>query len=466
VWKALGAAAAPEAAAAPAEAAPAEAAAPVEPPPAAPEPVTAGLVLFNLLMAFVGGLILNIMPCVLPVLTLKLYSLVEQGDVTAAQRQKAGLAYTGGILVSFWALALGVFVLRSMFSLDVGWGFQFQYPGYVAALATLVYLFGLSLLGVFELPAIGAERADELGTQEGSAGYFFTGVFATLVATPCSAPFLGTAIAFAFAAPTALLVAVFTAIGLGLAAPFLLVAYVPSAWKVLPRPGAWMESVKHLLGFSLMATTLWLVSVLGAQIGFDHTIGFLVFLLGVSVGAWIYGHFGGVAATAAEQLRALAAGVAVASLTAWRFLVLDVAPPDTCDDGTTVAADLSFAEAIPWQPFHEKRLEALAGKTLFVDFTADWCVSCKVNEHTVLESASVRDAMQRLSIVPLKADWTRKDDVIGGWLKRFGRAGVPMYLVIPPEGVSKAVLLPEVITPDMVIQALETAGHQCPVTPC
>ena len=289
-------------------------------------------------------------------------------------------------------------------------------------------------------------------------GYFFTGVFATLVATPCSAPFLGTAIAFAFQAPTPLLFLAFTAIGLGLASPFLIIAWVPAAYRLLPRPGAWMEAFKQLLGFTLMGTTVWLFDVLGAQVGPDGATGFLGFLVFVSIGAWVFGRWGGLAAEPVEQLRALAAGAVIAALGGWWLLDLTPAEAATCDDGAVVSADLSFDHEIPWQPFHEQRVAALAGRTLFLDFTADWCVSCKVNERTVLESQAVRDAMGRLKVVPLKADWTRRDAIISAWLERHQRAGVPMYLVIPPSGVEQAILLPEVITPDMVIEALDRAA--------
>jgi thiol:disulfide interchange protein DsbD len=412
-------------------------------------------------MALIGGLILNIMPCVLPVLTLKLYGLVEQADSSDQEKRRAGLAYTAGILASFWALAASVWAARTAFGVDVSWGFQFQYPGYVAALATVVWLFGLNLFGVFELPSVGASQADELAGREGPVGYFFNGVFATLVATPCSAPFLGSATAFAFSQPTWALVLIFTAIGLGLALPFLLVAFVPAAYRLLPQPGAWMESFKQLLGFTLVGTAVWLVDVLGAEIGADRLTGFLVFLVFASLGAWIFGRWGGPAETSSRKLASLAAGVAVAGIGGWSWLDLQLAEAATCDDGA-VSADvqLDYASHIPWQAFHDKRVEALAGRTLFLDFTADWCVSCKVNEKTILETQRVRDVFAKHKVVPLQADFTRQDPQIKAWLDRYHRAGVPMYLVVPPSGVADAILLPEVITPDMVSDAIEAAAKK------
>jgi thiol:disulfide interchange protein/DsbC/DsbD-like thiol-disulfide interchange protein len=440
---------------------------PVPAPVATPAPMTTSApaamtldpmsLLFNLGMGFFGGLILNVMPCVLPVLLLKLYSLVEQGGISHAEKRTAGLAYTGGIVASFWCLALAIVAMRWV-GTDVGWGFQMQEPSYVAALATLVFVFALSLFGVFEVPAFGLESANELGEKEGISGYFFTGVFATLVATPCSAPILGVATAFAFSAPTAVLFLVFTSIGLGLASPFLVVAFVPSAYKLLPSPGAWMESFKQLLGFTLVATALWLVGVLMSLVGTDRSFWFLAFLTTVAFGAWIFGHFAGVAAEGRRQLQALVVAGAVIMLGGWSFLDLQLDAEAVCDDGS-LAEVLDFSEEIPWQNFSDERVAALRGQTVFVDFTADWCVSCKANEATVLETETVRSKMAELGVVPLKADWTRRDQRITAWLKRFGRVGVPMYLLIPPDGDAQAFVMPEVITPSMVTEALAKASE-------
>lgn len=422
----------------------------------APGPVSTGGLLQNLLLAFLGGLILNIMPCVLPVLTLKLYSLIEQVDVTRSEQRTAGMAYTAGILASFVGLAAVAIGLRTALGSNIGWGFQMQYPSYVAGLITVVFALGLSLFGVFEIPAMGVNTASSAGSKEGPVGYFFTGVFATLLATPCSAPILGTATAFALSASAPEMIAIYSAIGLGLAAPFLLIAFVPALYRVLPRPGPWMETFKQLLGFSLVATAIWLLSVLGAQIGVDRLIGFVSFLAFVAAGCWIYGRFGGVAATAGRQVVAAAAGLALAALGGFWFVDLAFAD-DTCDDGTVVAStELDFDSHIPWQPFSEDRVQKLAGTPVFIDFTAEWCISCKVNEKTILETRTVRDAMAKHGVVPLKADWTRQDETISAWLNRYGKAGVPFYLVIPAEG--DPIPLGEVITPGGVIEALEKAS--------
>jgi thiol:disulfide interchange protein len=422
------------------------------PPPAAD--MGGAALLLNLVSAFIGGLILNVMPCVLPVLTLKLYSLIEQTDITAKEQRTAGLAYTGGIIASFWALAATIVVMRSIFGLQVDWGFQFQYPPYVGALATVVFAFGLSLFGVFEIPAFGANQAAEATSKEGVAGYFFTGVFATLLATPCSAPFLGTAIAFAFGAPTIVLFLIFSMVGLGLAAPFLLIALIPALYRFLPKPGEWMDGFKQLLGFTLIATTIWLVDVLIAQIGGDRAVGFMAFLMFVAMGCWVFGRWGGLAASGRQQLIAASVGTAISVGAGMYFLDFEFDEVETCDDGELVT-ELDFGHEVPWQAFSEQRVASLQGTPVFIDFTADWCLTCKVNEKAILETETVRFAMRDHGIVPLKADWTRRDPVITEWLRRHGRAGVPMYLVVPSDPAEAPFTLPEVITQDLVVTALE-----------
>lgn len=409
-----------------------------------------------LLMAFFGGMLLNIMPCVLPVLSLKIYSLVEQQDTGVRDRQRAGLGYTIGVLLSFLALGGTVIIMRSVLGLEVGWGYQFQAPEYVIALATLVFVFGLSLFGVFEVPAFGASSMSAAQTKEGMAGHILTGAFATLLATPCSAPFLGTGMGFAFTLPSWGILIFFGVAGLGLAMPFLLIAYVPAMARFLPKPGAWMETFKQFMGFTLMATTVWLIDVLAAQTGTAGASGFLGFLLVVSLGCWVVGRWGGLVATDGAKIRSLLIAVGLSIFGGMQFLVTDFAEPEQVDDGTIVT-ELDFSEEVPWQPFTEDRVAALAGQPVFVDFTADWCLSCKANEKTVLASESVRSAMKANGVVPLKADWTRRDAVITKWLQRYGKAGVPFYLMIPADPTREHIALPEIITPGIVIDAFERA---------
>jgi len=437
--------------------APPDAPAPTDSPPTAPDAEAGSPGFLSMLgLAFAGGMLLNIMPCVLPVLTLKLYSLVEQVDISTRERQLAGIAYTAGIVASFLVLAGAVLALKASFGAQVGWGFQFQYPAYVAVLAGVGFLCGLSLLGVFAIPALGANQAADAAGREGLVGYFLTGVFATLLATPCSAPFLGTGMGFAFSLPGWGILLFFGVAGLGLAAPFLVIAFVPALVRLLPRPGAWMETFKQLLGFTLIATTVWLVDVLGAQIGRDRLTGFLAFLLVLSVSSWIFGKYGSVIASRKQQAIALLSAAALSAAGGFFFLDLEFS-----DEPTAAAAtdgEMDFTEAIPWQPFSEKAVADLSGKPVFIDFTADWCLTCKANEKTILETETVRGAMARLGIIPLKADWTRRDETITAWLQRYGRAGVPFYLVIPADPSDKPIPLPEVITPGLVLDALEKAA--------
>lgn len=430
------------------------------PPPAAPTGGAGPGFLPMLGFAFLGGILLNIMPCVLPVLTLKLYSLVGQADIAATERQRAGLAYTAGILVSFLLLAVGVVVLRESFGMSVGWGFQFQYPGYVIALGTVVFVFALNLFGVFEIPTPGATAMSSASQREGLAGYFLTGAFATLLATPCSAPFLGTGMGFAFTLPAWGITLFFLAAGFGLAFPFLLIAFVPALYRHLPRPGAWMETFKQFLGFTLIATTLWLVDVVYAQTGRAGGTGYLIFLASTGLGAWVYGRFAGVTASARRQAATLAIAVAIAAFTGRNVLKTTLAADECAVDPIAATADpasLSYTDAIPWQPFSEAAVDALAGRPVFIDFTADWCLTCKVNEKNVLDTETVRNAMSAHRVVPLKADWTRRDDTITAWLNRYGKAGVPFYLVIPADRTKAAIPLPEVITPDLVAETLADA---------
>ena len=410
-----------------------------------------------LVFAFFGGALLNIMPCVLPVLTIKLFGLVDQSDITPREQKIAGVAYSSGIIASFLALALFVVILQSVFGLNIGWGFQFQYPGYVIALATIVFIFGLSLLGVFEVPTIGANKANQLADKSGWMEYFMIGVFATLLATPCSAPFLGTGIGFAFTLPPWGIFTFFAIAGLGLASPFLLVAFYPPFFRILPEPGAWMDTFKQVMGFTLIATTVWLIDVLASQTGLEGSNGFLIFLLFVSLSAWIFGKWGSVMESGTRQLQMFGLGLLICGVSGFFFLKTDFAEAEAsaqvCD-----LSQLDFSEEIPWQPFSDAAINRLKEdkKAIFIDFTADWCLSCKVNEKNVLETQTVRDALKEKGFIPVKADWTRRDEEISTWLKKYGKAGVPFYLIIDAEG--KAYPLPEVLTTGIVLDALEKAS--------
>ncbi len=324
-------------------------------------------------LAFLGGLLLNVMPCVLPVLTIKLFSIVEQKDVTSGARHGAALAYTAGVLLCLNAFALAVVVLRSLGS-QVGWGFQFQEPAFVIALTTIIFVFALSLVGVFEVPALGTGVAAKAGRKQGAAGHLVTGLFVTLVATPCSAPFLGTGLGFAFTLSGWGVFLFFSAAGLGLALPFLVIGFVPVLFRFLPKPGPWLEVFKKVMGFTLLATAVWLIDSIGSLTGQAGVIGFLAFLTAVSIGAWIYGTWGSQGSSTRSRIVSVAAAAALAVLGGKFFLVTQVeeAKPESSSGFRTEGLD--FSGRIPWQPFSNENVAALRRlkKPAFIDFTADW----------------------------------------------------------------------------------------------
>jgi len=421
-----------------------------------PGPVAAPSLLAMLGLAFLGGILLNVMPCVFPVLSLKLFGLVSHAHAGAGARRASAMAYMLGILLSFWALAIAVVVLKASVG-GIGWGFQFQSPPYVAALATVVFAFGLSLFGVFEIPAFGADAAAQAASRGGLAGDVLNGVFATLLATPCVAPFLGTAVGFAFAQPPAAIFLFFTVIGVGLAAPFVVIAFVPALMRWMPKPGAWMETFKQLLGFTLIATSVWMVDILADLVGAGGAMGFVAFLATVALGAWIYGRWGGLEQTWRRQLLAFGAAAAVVAYGGWTFLDLEAEASDC--PSNEVASEVAWeGDEIPWQPFSGAAVDSLAGKPVFIDFTAKWCLTCKVYERTIIDTAEVREAMRRLGVVPLVADWTRRDAEITEWLQRYDRAGVPFYLIIPADPGADPIPLPEALTRSDVVEALERAA--------
>ncbi len=338
-----------------------------------PSGPAAGSFLWMLNLAFLGGLLLNIMPCVLPVLTIKLFSLVEQKDGTAGSRPAAALAYTAGVLLCLNAFALAVVVLRSL-GQQVGWGFQFQEPGFVIALTTIIFVFALSLMGVFEVPAFATGVAAKAGRHRGLSGHLVTGLFVTLVATPCSAPFLGTGLGFAFTLPGWGIFLFFSAAGLGLALPFLVIGFIPALFRFLPKPGPWLETFKKVMGFTLVATAVWLIDSIASLTGQAGVIGFLAFLTAVSLGAWVYGKWGGPECSSFSRFTSPVVAVALAVLGGSLFLVTDVPEEKPGTAAVFRTEGLDFTKKIPWQPFSEENVAALRGlrRPAFIDFTADW----------------------------------------------------------------------------------------------
>jgi thiol:disulfide interchange protein len=442
--------------------------------------------LLALLLAFLGGLILNLMPCVLPVLSLKALSLAKRAEGGRALGQ--GLLYTAGVLVSFWLFAGLLLILRAGGD-SAGWGFQLQNPIFVTVAALVFFLLGLNLFGVFELGAsltrlgsIGSGPVGPGSAAKGGAGRvglapglasFLGGLFATAVATPCTAPFMGVAIGYALSHGTAAALGVFSFLGLGMAAPLLALSAFPALARRLPKPGPWMLRFRQALGFPMMAAVVWMAFVLAGLGGASALISLLEGLLAVGLGSWLWGIFGGVDRPRGARVAAVLLALAlVAGGLGWSLRSLQPRAAGTSGGAGAAAgaaapaltARPGTAAADPfWQPWSEARLAELRkkGVPVFVDFTAAWCLSCQVNEAVALDRSEVRARFAELGVVALKADWTARDEAIGRGLEALGRASVPLYALYPA-GAPAPVILPELLTPGMVLGYLdrEVAGKR------
>lgn len=409
--------------------------------------------------AFLGGLILNVMPCVLPVIALKILGFVGQSKEQPRRVRNLGLVYALGVLASFLALALIVIGVKAA-GHKAGWGMQFGNPQFVVGLTVLVTLVALNLFGLFEVNVDGRVlgAAGALSSRHGAAGAFFNGVLATVLATPCTAPFLGVALGFAFAQPAAVTVLFFLAVGLGLAAPYVALSWEPGWLKWLPKPGAWMERFKVAMGFPMMATAVWLFSLLPAYYG-ARAWWLGIFLVIVAFAAWVYGQF----VQRGVARRGLALAVVLAFLgggyvlvvegqLAWRLPVTE----------TTAAGGLKEGpEGIDWQRWSPSAVAEAraAGRLVLVDFTADWCLTCQANKRFALEVASVRAKLKATQALALIGDYTRRPDAITEELNRYQRAGVPLVLVYPKRAAAAPIVLPEALTPAIVLEALEKAAQ-------
>ena len=414
----------------------------------------AGGILKFLLFGFLGGFILNLMPCVLPVISLKIFGFIQHAGQSRRRIFQSGLSFVAGIFVWFIGLALLLIILKSA-GREITWAFQFTNPYFVLAMSVVVLVFALNLFGVFEISLPQSANRGLLGwtSREGDAGSFFQGIFATVLATPCTAPFLGTALGFAFVQSGWIIMLMFLAIAAGMSAPYLLLSAQPAWLKFLPKPGAWMERVKQLMGFLLIATLLFLFSVLGAQRGVSAIIWASAFLLVVSLACWMRGAFITPLASAASRAFVLLL-----------MLVLVLGGGIYFIGGKFADTKLEAAAAPEngWQSFTPERLqtELAQGHSVFVDFTAAWCVTCKFNEATVLESSVVREAFERRAVVKLKADWTNADPAITKILQQFGRPGVPLYVLYPAGKSAEPIVLPELLTKNIVLEKLETIAPQ------
>ncbi len=394
-------------------------------------------------LALLGGLILNLMPCVLPVLSIKLLGIVGQGGRAARDIRLGFLASAAGIVTSFLVLAGGLIAVKAAGG-TIGWGIQFQQPWFLIAMGLIVILFAANLWGFFEIRLPSALAGVGTGERNGLAGHFLTGAFATLLATPCSAPFLGTAVGFALSRGYGEILWVFAALGIGLALPYLAVAAVPAVARLLPRPGPWMVVLRRVLGVALAGTALWLITVLAGVIG-GLAAGAVGFLMAVMVGFLAAGKkFGGIIQRATA--------LAVAALA-----VVALAVPVTAGSGRFAPPNGKFSEL--WQPFAPETIADLVadGRTVFVDVTADWCVTCQVNKAFVLGRDGVMGHLTAANVVAMQGDWTRPDEAISRYLAGFGRYGIPFDAVYGP-GAPEGVLLPELLTEQAVIDAFAKAA--------
>jgi thiol:disulfide interchange protein DsbD len=426
-----------------------------------------------LLFAFLGGLLLNLMPCVFPVLSLKVIGFVEDSEEGPGGAARQGAAFAAGVLVSFWVLGAVLLALRAVGE-SVGWGFQLQSPLFVGSMAVLFFLLALALLGAFEVGMSLTRYGDvefvkvpsrTRTSRKATTRSFASGVLATVVATPCTAPFMGAALGWALLQPPAETMLVFTALGAGMAAPYLALSLSPGLIDRLPPPGRWMETLKQVLAFPLLATVVWLAWVFGLQVGVNGLAGLLGTLLLTGIAVWVGARWGGTTAKPPGRIvaRISAVAIGIAAL----FILVEAAgtSPEApnvapiAGPGTGVASE-SEPAAGAWRAWSvAAAAEARrSGQPLFIDFTAAWCLSCQVNERVVLNTKTVRDAFRDHGVTLMRADWTRRDPAITGALAELKRSSVPVYALYSPDphGKGDPVLLPSVLTKEIVLEALET----------
>ncbi|MCB4756780.1 MAG: thioredoxin family protein [Elusimicrobia bacterium] len=411
-----------------------------------------------LLFAFIGGLILNVMPCILPVLSIKVMRFLKQSDVSRSHVVKENLFFAGGVWISFLLLATVVALLKRT-GQEVGWGFQFQEPRFLVVLAAVVFGFALSLFGLYDFSIALPSGLTQLTREKGWGGPFWEGILATTLATPCSAPLLGPALGFAFSQPTPFIFLFFLIIGTGLAVPYLLLAAAPGWIRILPKPGPWMEILKKILGLPLLGTSLWLISILNRQVGVNAIIGTALLLGSIAAAMLILKKW---ALPTQPSLLQWAGRILGLGLVLVTYVTL-VEPALKSGPSVPIQRQKQqegLTTAIPWQPFSLETLQQRLqkNKTIFVDFTADWCLTCKVNEKTALSSPRIARLFSELKIDALKADWTNRDPHITKVLKQLGRSGVPVYVVFKKGDAAHPLFLPEILTEGIVERALKTAA--------
>jgi len=408
-----------------------------------------GVLITFLFSGFIGGLILNLMPCVLPVISLKIFNFIAQAGESPKKIFMHGVAFSAGIFAWFLGLGVLVIVLKAGGS-QVTWGaFQFQNSWFVVGLSVLVFLFAMNLFGLFEitLPGGATNSLDRAAHQRGYWGAFFQGLFATLLATPCTAPFLGSALGFAFGQSPLVILAMFASVSLGMSFPYLLLSARPGWRNWIPKPGTWMERLKQFMGFPLLATNLWLLWVLQNQRGPNAAMALMALLLLIGFAAWVYGAIQG----ANDRVFV----TVLIPLTVFLTVGLVFFLP-RIQDNSALSSIKSTNEGISWIPYSARSLAALQseGKPVLLDFTASWCLTCQFNERTSINVPAVRKVLREKGVTTMKGDWTNADPAITAALKSFGRVGVPLVVFYPAGKGSEPIVLPELLTEKIVIDTL------------
>ncbi len=392
-----------------------------------------------LLAAFFGGLILNVMPCVFPVISLKIMSFVGQAGESRQRVLAHGLVFTLGILVFFWALVAALLLLRAG-GQQLGWGFQLQSPVFVMSMIVVMFILSLSLFGVFEFGAGMTGVGGKLSTGKGYSGSFWSGALAVLLATPCTGPFLGPALGYAVSQPPLMSLLVFTVIGLGMASPYILLSAVPKLLDYVPRPGAWMETFRNLMGFPMLIVVVWLLWVLGAQIGIDGLALFLGALTVLAAAVWLYGKYLAPGTVAGKRLViwVIVAGLVIGAT----YLSISAGG----ERAETITSSGPIAEVIA---AHRKE-----GRAVFVDFTAKWCLVCQANK-PAMHSEKVQEALKEKNVAFVIADWTNSDPSITAFLEKYGRASVPFYPLFPADPDKEPIILPQNLTTGVILEHLD-----------
>lgn len=413
-----------------------------------------------MLFAFLGGLLLNLMPCVLPVISLKILSFVKLAKEKRSLILKHGILFSFGVLISFWTLA-GVLLILQAYGEAVGWGFQLQDSLFVAVLSALLFIFALNFFGVYEIGTIFASWAGQKQHSNKNRGHLFgsflSGVLATAVATPCTGPFLGSAVGFAVTLPAPQAMMIFTILGLGMAFPYLILSSFPNLIRWIPKPGPWMVTFKEVMGFFMMATVLWLVWVFGAQTNFSAVSILLAGMLFLAVACWTLGKWSSPIRTRLSRIfgYVVALTFSVAAIYAISFAVSPQFSAPIADKTIAMTSHGEAQGTQEWEPFSMERVNELQKKGIpvFIDFTARWCLICQTN-HLVLSTSDVQKKFRELGVVTMKADWTKNDPAITKLLRKFGRSGVPLYVLYGTDPKESPTILPQVLTPDNVIESL------------